>query len=330
MSLIHLVSLSGGKDSTATAILALEQHGVAACRFVMADTGNEHESTLEYALDYLPSALGIMVDVVRADFADEFATKRANLARIAAGEPESAVYGKRTFKYHWTPEAAQRALDLLHPTGNPYLDLCMVRGGFPSRKRQFCTEYLKTKPLTEFAMELIDRECDAIWSWQGVRIDESQSRRERLQGTGACVKHFEVVGGGLFTYRPILHWNVGDVFEAHRLAGIEPNPLYKQGMSRVGCMPCINCSKGELHQVSRRFPQHIARIAEWEALVSEVCRPRSPVSFFHMGTKAHAGQASTIEAVVEWSKTSRGGKQFSLLTALDEPTACSSAYGLCE
>ena len=84
MSLIHLVSLSGGKDSTATAILALEQHGVAACRFVMADTGNEHESTLEYALDYLPSALGIKVDVVRADFADEFTTKRANLARIAA------------------------------------------------------------------------------------------------------------------------------------------------------------------------------------------------------------------------------------------------------
>ncbi|PHV52252.1 hypothetical protein CSQ91_12880 [Janthinobacterium sp. BJB301] len=330
MSLIHLISLSGGKDSTATAILALEQYGKSACRFVMADTGNEHEATLEYALDYLPAALGIKVDVVRADFADEFAIKRANLARIAAGEPESAVYGKRAFKYHWTPEAAQRALELLHPTGNPYLDLCMVRGGFPSRKRQFCTEYLKTKPLTEFAMELIDRECDAIWSWQGVRIDESQSRRERLQGTGTCVKHFEVVGGGLFTYRPILRWNVGDVFEAHRLAGIDPNPLYKQGMSRVGCMPCINCSKAELHEVSRRFPEHIFRIAAWETLVSEVCRPRSPVSFFHMGTKAHSGQASTIESVVEWSKTSRGGKQFSLLTALEEPTACSSAYGLCE
>jgi 3'-phosphoadenosine 5'-phosphosulfate sulfotransferase (PAPS reductase)/FAD synthetase len=330
VKLIHLVSLSGGKDSTATAILALDQHGVDACRFVMADTGNEHEATLEYALSYLPAALGIKVDVVRADLSDEFATKRANLARIAAGESESAVYGKRKFKYHWTAAAAQSALDLLHPTGNPYLDLCMVRGGFPSLKRQYCTEYLKTNPLTEFALELIERECEAVWSWQGVRIDESHSRRMRLQGTGACVKSFEVVGGELYTYRPILRWNVSDVFDAHRLAGIEPNPLYKQGMSRVGCMPCINCSKAELHEISRRFPEHIARIAEWERLVSEVCRPRSPVSFFHMGTQAHAGQASTIENVVEWSKTSRGGKQFSLLTALDEPTACSSAFGLCE
>lgn len=329
MSLIHVVSMSGGKDSTATAILALEQHGVEACRFVFADTGNEHEATYEYALDYLPRALGITVDVVRADFTDEFSTKRANLARIAAGEPESNVYGKRKFMYAWTREAAARALELLHPTGNPYLDMCLVKGGFPSRKRQYCTDYLKTQPLTAYAIELLDA-GHAVWSWQGVRINESPSRRERLQGTGACVKSFEVVGGGLFNYRPILRWSVQDVFQAHELAGIKPNPLYLQGQSRVGCMPCINCGKEDLRQIASRFPAEVERIAEWERLVSLVCRPQSPVSFFHLGTQGHVGQASTIHAVVEWSRTTRGGRQFSLLGQLDEPTACSSAYGLCE
>lgn len=329
MTVKHVVSMSGGKDSTATAILALEQHGAGACRFVFADTGNEHEQTYEYALDYLPRALGIKVNVVKADFTEEFEVKRLNLARLAAGEPESAVYGKRKFLYQWTPATAKRALEVLYPTGNPYLDMCMLKGGFPSRKRQFCTDYLKTQPLTEFALDLIDA-GDAVWSWQGVRIDESTSRRDRLQGTGACVKAFEVVGGGLYNYRPILRWNVGDVFEAHALAGIKPNPLYKQGMTRVGCMPCINCRKSELHEIARRFPEHIERIATWERLVSEVCRPRSPVSFFHLGTQGHQGQASTIHSVVEWARTSRGGRQFSLLEDIDEPTACSSAYGLCE
>ncbi len=329
MSLIHVVSMSGGKDSTATAILAIEQHGIDACRFVFADTGNEHQATYEYALSYLPAALGITVDVVRADFADEFATKRANLARLAAGEPESAVYGRRQFQYQWTPAAAARALELLHPTGNPYLDMCMLKGGFPSRKRQYCTDYLKTQPLTEYAVDLLDA-GHAVWSWQGVRIDESDSRRNRLQGTGACVRSFEVVGGGLFNYRPILRWTARDVFQAHELAGIQPNPLYLQGMSRVGCMPCINCSKAELREIARRFPEQIERIAAWERLVSEVCRPRSPVSFFHMGTQGHAGQSSTIHAVVEWSRTTRGGRQFSLLEQLEEPGGCSSAYGLCE
>ena len=331
MGIVHVVSMSGGKDSTATAILAIEEHGRDACRFVFADTGNEHEATYKYALQYLPEALGITVDVVRADFTDEFATKRANLARLAAGEPETAVYGRRKFMYQWTPEAAKRALDLLHPTGIPYLDMCMLKGGFPSRKRQYCTDYLKTQPLTAYAMDLIDA-GSAVWSWQGVRIDESHSRRERLRGTGACVKSFEVVGGGLFNYRPILRWTARDVFQAHELVGIRPNPLYLEGMERVGCMPCINCSKLELREIARRFPQHIERIAEWERLVSAVCRPRSPVSFFHMGTQGHAGQDSTIHSVVEWSRTGRGGRQFDLLALhdLESPAQCSSAYGLCE
>lgn len=317
---LHVVSMSGGKDSTATALVALELHGRDACRFVFADTGNEHESTYAYALDYLPRVLGITVDVVKADFADEFAVKRRNLARLAAGEPESAVYGNRKFMYAWTPEAAARALELLHPTGVPFLDLCLVRGGFPSRKRQFCTEYLKRNPLTEYQLGLIDQGY-AVESWQGVRADESEARRRLPQYQDL---------GGMAIYRPILRWNVQDVFDAHRAAGIEPNPLYRQGMTRVGCMPCINAGKAELAQIARRFPEHVERIAAWERLVSEVCRPLSPVSFFHAGTQGHAGQGSTIEHVIQWARTTRGGRQFDLLADLEEPLACSSAYGLCE
>lgn len=184
---LHVVSMSGGKDSTATALVALELHRRDACRFVFADTGNEHESTYAYALDYLPRVLGITVDVVKADFADEFAVKRRKLARLAAGEPESAVYGNRKFMYAWTPEAAARALELLHPTGVPFLDLCLVRGGFPSRKRQFCTEYLKRNPLTEYSLSLIEQ-GHVVESWQGVRADESEARR--------WLPSYEDLGGG--------------------------------------------------------------------------------------------------------------------------------------
>jgi 3'-phosphoadenosine 5'-phosphosulfate sulfotransferase (PAPS reductase)/FAD synthetase len=321
----HVVSLSGGKDSTATLLLALEQYGRDRVTAVMADTGNEHEQTIEYALDYLPMALDIKVHVVRADFSDEFVRKRTNLARIAAGETESAVYGARQFKYNWTPTTAAHALNLLEPTGNPFLDLCMVRGGFPSRKRQFCTEQLKTLPLTAFALDIIDG-GEAVWSWQGIRLDESTSRRSRLQGTGACVRAFEDVGGGLYNYRAILRWSAADVFEAHRAFGIHPNPLYTQAMTRVGCMPCINCGKVELREIARRFPEHISRISEWERLVQSVTRPGSHATFMHKQKNGSNG----IEAAVEWAKTTRGGRQFDLLADIDEPTACSSAFGLCE
>lgn len=314
---LHVVSLSGGKDSTATALVALELHGIDACRFVFADTGNEHESTYRYALEYLPRVLGISVVVVKACFDDEFRTKRANLERIANGEPESAVYGNRQFKYQWTPEAAKRALDLLNQTGNPFLDLCMLKGGFPSRRRQFCTEHLKRNPITEYQIDLLDL-GHQVESWQGVRADESEARR--------WLPHYESMGGGMAVYRPILRWNVSDVFEAHRAAGIEPNPLYLQGMTRVGCMPCINCGKAELSEIARRFPKHIERIAKWEALVQSVTRPGSNATFFH---KQKMG-ANGVEAAVEWSRTTRGGRQFDLLSDVSATTACSSAYGLCE
>ncbi len=326
---LHVVSLSGGKDSTATLCMAIEEHGRENVRAVMADTGNEHEQNLEYALDYLPRALGLAVEVVRADFTDEIAVKRAKLARIAAGEPESAVYGRRVFAYQWTQEAAARAVDLLEPTGVPFLDLCLLRGGFPSKKRQFCTDELKTKPLTAYAIERID-EGFAVWSWQGVRIDESESRKNRLQGTGACVKSFEELGGGLFINRPILRWNVADVFEAHDAAGIRPNPLYLQGCSRVGCFTCINADKAEIALAARRFPHHIEKIAKMERIVAGVSRPGSPACFFHPGTVPGEVRARDVWEVVEWAKTTRGGRQYDLLADAEPATACASAYGLCE
>jgi len=73
---IAIVSVSGGKDSTATALLAIEKHSAENCRFVFADTGNEHELTMEYVNHYLPETLGIRIDTVRADFSSQIVRKR--------------------------------------------------------------------------------------------------------------------------------------------------------------------------------------------------------------------------------------------------------------
>jgi 3'-phosphoadenosine 5'-phosphosulfate sulfotransferase (PAPS reductase)/FAD synthetase len=112
-----------------------------------------------------------------------------------------------------------------------------VRGGFPSRNRQYCTEFLKRNPLTEYALEFVDQGY-FVESWQGVRADESEARRWLPESV--------YLGRQMAIYRPILRWSAEDTFEKHRAYGIEPNPLYKQGMSRAGCMPCVNCSKGQL------------------------------------------------------------------------------------
>lgn len=315
--ILHVVSVSGGKDSAATAILALETQPRDTLRFVFADTGNEDQQTIDYVA-YMARHLGITITTLPPrDFSRELAGKREYVLK------------------HWPAKGVdqagiERALKALQPTGNPFLDLCIWKGRFPSRKAQFCTEQLKTLPLTEWQMGLIDRgECEAVWSWQGVRLDESDARRTRLQGAGACVRAFDVVGGGLFNYRPILRWKASDCFDAHRLAGLEPNPLYRQGMARVGCMPCINASKDEVLEISKRFPHHIDRIAYWEECVALASRGRGASFFPDPDRDAHLNKRG-IRNVVAWSQTQRGGVLVDWIRLTEEPATCASAYGLCE
>ncbi|MGL9687647.1 MAG: hypothetical protein ACQBVK_02560, partial [Candidatus Phytoplasma sp. TWB_XP] len=69
-------------SSTATACLAIEQaerRGYTP-RFLFADTGNEHDITIEHVA-YLADALGITIETVRADFTDRFPARRAAIAR---------------------------------------------------------------------------------------------------------------------------------------------------------------------------------------------------------------------------------------------------------
>lgn len=312
MTSIACVSLSGGKDSTAVTLLALERDP-AACRFVFADTGNEHELTYEYVREYLPRRLGIAIDEVRSDFSRQIAGKRQYVAEKwpAKGVPQAFI---------------ERVLAVLHPTSVPFLDLCMWKGRFPSRKAQFCTQELKRYPLDAYLLNLL-RDGLVVESWRGVRRDESQQR------AGTCDR--EMTAEGYEVVMPIAAWTAAEVVAFVLGRGVELNPLYKLGMSRVGCMPCINCSKNELSEIASRFPQHIDRIREWEAVVSE-CSKRGYTTFFtdrirddDEGDTARTFARCAIDSRVRWSKTTRGGKQYDLLKSVPGP-ACSSVYGLCE
>jgi 3'-phosphoadenosine 5'-phosphosulfate sulfotransferase (PAPS reductase)/FAD synthetase len=314
---LHVVSVSGGKDSAATLLLALERFDPRTVRAIFCDTGNEHQETYDY-LSYLEQALDISITRLRADFSLQILRKRMFIARDQRTRRDSS--GRRV---RWSNKAKRRALAVLYPSGNPFLDLCLWKGRFPSRKAQFCTEELKRNIAVEHQLALIDA-GHIVVSWQGVRRDESPNRRN--------VKRFEASGGGLYSFRPIADWTAEDVFAYCAAKDIRPNPLYRQGMTRVGCMPCINVNKGELRQIAQRFPEHPARIAEWERLVGAACKR----GFSTFMADAHDAQDRrkvfadlNIWSRIEWAKTTRGGQQYNLLP-LPESSQCSSAYGLCE
>lgn len=323
---INVNSISGGKDSLADWLLAIES-GCETLQ-VFADTGHEHPQTMEY-LEYLESKLG-PVKRVKADFSHRIEGKRKfiaekwplSLVEECGMSPDEAA------------ETIARALAVLQPTGNPFLDLCMWKGRFPSTKARFCTFELKHEPIKTQVVDPIIASGKKVISWQGVRAQESPAR--------ALLSEWEEgldIGPNLAVYRPILKWTHEEVFAMAKRHGIKPNPLYLQGCSRVGCMPCIHARKSELAEIFSRWPEEIARVAEWEKLVA-ACSRRGNSTFFpstqdpkksERRIECITVESHGIETYRDWALTTRGGTQFDLLATASDHSVCNSVYaGVCE
>lgn len=280
MKKLYLINMSGGKDSTAMALYFLEQK-VENVKYIFADTGNELQLTLDY-LDYLETALDIQITRVRADFTEDFERR------------------KTFIKKNWSSEQVEKALPYLKPTGNPFLDMCMSRGIFPSPTKRFCTAALKINPIEEEIITFID-DYDVIYNCQGVRADESRKRAD------LPVENKHGYFPNVINYRPLLNWTAQDCFDIHKKHKIEPNPLYKNGSKRVGCAPCIYSNAQQTKELFSRFPEEMEKIFYWESMVQKVSTHENPT---FMPYDMENVIVSSIEE--------------------DDIPSCSSVYGLCE
>lgn len=323
---INVILISGGKDSTAVGLLA--KNANVERLNVFADTGHEHSTTYGY-VKYLSEKLG-EIHQVRADLSGDIERKR----RYIADHWQDNLINRHGFSEEQAINAVNRALDILHPTGNPFLDLCMLKGRFPSTKARFCSTILKHDTVKNQIIDQLLNKYDEVIIWQGVRAQESPAR--------ALLPIWETDADntpGLNVYRPILNWSHDQVFSFANQNGVKPNPLYAQGFFRVGCMPCIHARKSELREIFLRYPDEVARVAEWERLVS-LCSPRGCSTFFistidpcnsEKNNSNVSIESHGIRTVQDWALTTRGGRQFDLLSGINENATCNSVYaGVCE
>jgi 3'-phosphoadenosine 5'-phosphosulfate sulfotransferase (PAPS reductase)/FAD synthetase len=305
VSVVHIVNVSGGKDSDCCYLLALERGRP--FRAVFADTGNEHPATYDHVAQLASRTGGPEVEVIKRDFTADIARRRERLPVqwAAVGVPQALI---------------DDALSILHPTGVPYLDMVLAKGMFASGvSTKFCTEYLKILPTDAQVFKPLLTAGTSVVQWLGVRRDESKKRAEarKIESSRAPSRDGRPTPR-LITWRPIVTWTVEDVIAFHDRHGLPMNPLYAVGFSRVGCFPCVNERKAGMALIAAKYPEHIDRIREWEALVSraQVARKNldydgKPSTFFPRGTVGK-GRDNPIDEVVRWSKTARGGRQFDL------------------
>ncbi len=142
-------------------------------------------------------------------------------------------------------------------------------------------------------------------------------------------------------WRPIHKWSLDQVVEIHARHGLRPNPLYLEGASRVGCWPCIFARKSEVRFIAENDPGRIDLIRHLELEIYWLARERyakrgetfeslgySPPTFFRHSA-ANGAELWPIDKAVEWSKTSRGGRQYELFAGGDAEAGC-MRWGLCD
>jgi 3'-phosphoadenosine 5'-phosphosulfate sulfotransferase (PAPS reductase)/FAD synthetase len=265
-----IVSVSGGKDSTAMCLNLFEQ-GYSKNDFqrVFADTGWENLKTYDY-LNELEKTIGTI-------------TRISSNIKVKDGD--------QTFLDEIENEIGHSQM----------VRAVLYNGIFPSGLAKYCTRQLKLEPFKKFFDEIDDDYVNVV----GIRKEESHNRSKMDEWEWR--KEFDC-----WTHRPLIDWTEKDVINIHHRFNLKPNSLYLNGSHRVGCYPCIYARKSEIKLIP---PERINLIRKLEVYLSEKKKKR--VSFFKYGF---------IDEIVEWSNTTRGGKQFELFSSAI-PTC--KKWGMC-
>lgn len=264
------------------------------------------------------------------------------LALLEAGIPHRRVFADT----HWEAPETYEHLDMLRAKLGP-IDVVGYPGGMPakiregarfaSRMQRWCTRELKIEPLRAYCDKIEAAYRDLIIvTVTGIRAEEGTATNGRAE----LPEIEDDAAWGGWMWRPILTWTIADVLAIHHRHGVPVNPLYQRGHDRVGCYPCVMANKEDVRLVAEHAPE---RIAEIRALEQEVTAERShrnemtpgryrdpAASFFLKAANRDTPGAPimTIDEVVTWSRTERGGRQLPMFPPV--PDGGCFRWGLCE
>jgi 3'-phosphoadenosine 5'-phosphosulfate sulfotransferase (PAPS reductase)/FAD synthetase len=288
----RIVGFSGGIDSQATALVVRRQFPADEI-ILLNSTAGGNEHPITAGFIAEYSADVFPVTVVEATIRD-----------LRELDEENNTYSRKR--------------DTYQPTDALTFDrLAEIIGRFPSRNAQFCTNYLKLAPSRRWCRDNLGDED--FERYVGIRRDESPKRAKTPDSWWDEFFDCQV-------YAPVAGWTKQQCFDFVREAGEPVNPLYTMGFDKVGCAPCVNSGKDDIRMWAARFPEMIDKVREWERRTGKTFFP--PI----MPDGKGGSRFGFVDEVVEWSRTTRGGKQYELpiVEAIAQRGECSSSYGLCE
>lgn len=306
-----VVSVSGGKDSTACCLYLMEMgYGPDEYDRIFFDTGWEHPFLYEYIDGELTDSVGPVTRLSATVELNDELELMAQSFEERLGHPSAMVR------------------------------LCLKKAMFSSRMRRWCTDQLKVAVAKDYIKPIGPEVVNVV----GIRAEESKARSIMVEWEFAPAFDCEV-------WRPLLDWKTAEVIDIHQRHGVRPCRLYlEQNAERVGCYPCVYARKAELKAMSDYFPERIELLADLEEAVTMLAERRheargdtdrpmgwTPTWFQNPRplkdpiTGKREGEGWPIRKVIAWARTQRGGSmdQLELFTDPVGHQGC-VRWGMCD
>ena len=207
-----VVSFSGGKDSQACLIWAVNKYGKNNVEAVFCDTGWEHPATYEH-INYVCENMGVNLITIKGKY--DF----IGLAKYKKRFPSTKA------RFCTEELKIKPMIDWVLSQSDNLLIIQGIRSGESQARRE------------------MDAECMYFRNYfEPLPNGKKYSYRDK-EVREYCEKYDASI------LRPIKNWSAQQVIDCILSAGQKPNPLYYKGFSRVGCFPCIMARHSEIREL---------------------------------------------------------------------------------
>ena len=208
-----LVQFSGGKDSQACLIKAVNDYGNEKVTALFCDTGWEHEDTYTH-IHNVCNQLNVELITIKSSKYKDFVDMS-----IKKGRFPSTMARFCTSELKIIP-----MIDYILSQDESFIIIQGIRAKESKTRAGY------------------DVECSYFKEYFNNEVKGLYHKKAVLEW---CKTHDASV------LRPIFHWSAQKVIDYILENGQRPNPLYERGFSRVGYFPCIMCRKREVQLISK-------------------------------------------------------------------------------
>lgn len=331
-----IVAWSGGKDSQACLIWAKEKYGAENIEAVFCDTGWEHKKTYRHVKN-ITDSLGIKLVIIKSKEYDGFvdlAVKKKRMPSVKARFCTEELKIKPMIDYILSQTEhlliVQGVRSDESESRSLMEDQCRYFKHYftPYQTNSMVVKRMEvkslTKPLSDKDLEKLRKAKSRLKKGK----EDPKYHTYRKQDVFAwCEKYADDI------VRPVFYWTAHEVISYSLDYGLPLNPLYYEGSVRVGCYPCIMCTKAEITHIVFNSPETIDKIDRAEIKSNSSFFTPDYVPLKYRRHKTSDGKKYTrIRDVVDYIRDKHAtGNLFSEIEKDEsKDSRCMSAYSICE